>query len=116
MVDKKDIQKKSKNLNNNLKSKPKSKPKSKSKSKPKSKHKSKKCNQDGGNVVGAAINLVKESIGLGKQIFKTAGGIMRMPYDLQRAVPPPEKKAPAQAQPTQEKQMPNNDLNGTPNP
>ena len=108
MVDKKDKQKKSKNLNNNLKSKP--------KSKLKSKPKPKKCNQDGGNVVGAAINLVTESIGLGKQIFKTAGGIMRMPYDLQRAVPPPEKKAPAQTQPAQQRQMPNNEFNKTPNP
>ncbi len=96
MVDKKDKQKKTKDSNKNLKSKS------------KSNSKINKKNQNGGNVVGASINLVMESIGLGMQIFKTAGGIMRMPADLARAVPPPEKKAPAQSEPTQPKQMPNN--------
>ena len=98
MVDKKDKQKKTKDSNKNLKSK----------SKSKSNSKINKKNQNGGNVVGDSINLVMESIGLGMQIFKTAGGIMRMPADLARAVPPPEKKAPAQSEPTQPKQMPNN--------
>lgn len=76
----------------------------------------KKNIQSGGNVGRAAIGLVKESIKLGKQIFKTAGGIMRMPYDMQKGIPPPEKKAPAQTEPAQPRDMPNNDFNSTPNP
>ena len=53
MVDKK-INKKTKDSNKNLKSK--------SKSKSKSNSKINKKNQNGGNVVGASINLVMESI------------------------------------------------------
>jgi len=48
--------------------------------------------QDGGNVPAASVNLVKNMVDLGKQIFKTAGGIMRMPADLARASPPPPKE------------------------
>lgn len=70
----------------------------------KNKHKIKK--KIGGNIFTAGIGLVMESIELGESMFKAANGIMNMPTDLKRAVPPPEKKAPAQPAEAPPKKMP----------
>ena len=69
--------------------------------------KSKKIKQDGGtNVFSAGINLVVQSVDLGVSMFNAVGGIMTMPADLARAVPPPEKKAPAPPAQAPPKKMP----------
>ncbi len=90
-------------------------PKNKDNKKPKNvKSKSKKniqYNQNGGNIFGAAINLVNQCIGLGGQMFKTAGGIMRMPSDLAVAAKPVDTSHPAQTEPSPPKKMPDNELN-----
>ena len=70
----------------------------------KNEHKIKK--KIGGNVFTAGIGLVVQSIELGGSMFKAAEGIMNMPGDLKRAVPPPEKKAPAQPAEAPPKKMP----------
>ena len=102
------IKEKNKSSNN----KDNKKPKNKDNKKPKNiKSKSKKNIQNGGNVFKASFNLVKECIGLGGQMFKTAGGIMRMPADLAVAAKPVDTSHPAQTEPTPPKEMPNNELN-----
>lgn len=75
--------------------------------------KNKNKNQKGGeNVVSASIGMVSNMVGLGMQIFKTAGGIMRMPYDLAKAAPPPPKEA--QQNPTPKEKLPTNEINRIP--
>lgn len=66
----------------------------------------KKTKQSGGNVFNAGINLVVQSIDLGSSMFKAVGGIMSMPADLKKAVPPPEKRAPAPPAEAPPKDMP----------
>ena len=75
-------------------------------------NKKKNKKQSGGNVGSAAVGLITNMIGLGKQIFKTSAGIMRMPADLARASPPPPKEAQTDNTPPQD--MPNKDLDNVP--
>ena len=66
----------------------------------------KKTKQKGGNVFGACINLVGQSIDLGESMFNAMGGIMSMPADLKKAVPPPEQRSPAPPAQAPPKEMP----------
>ena len=66
--------------------------------------------QDGGtDVATASIGLITNMIGLGTQIFKTAGGIMSMPADLAKASPPPPKEAQQEVTPKQS--LPKKEIN-----
>jgi len=72
-----------------------------------------KTKQKGGtNVFSAGINLVVQSVDLGASMFTAIGGIMSMPADLKRAVPPPEKRAPAPPAQAPPKKMPEFDRGG----
>jgi hypothetical protein len=56
------------------------------------------------NIPGAAINVVFESIDLGKSVFRAFDGIVSMPADLVKAIPPNiQKTQPAQTPPPAEK-------------
>ena len=111
MVNKiKEKKKSPKNKDNKDNKKPKNNSIDNKKNNNKPKSKSKKKIQNGGNIFRASINLVKECIGLGGQMFKTAGGIMRMPADLAVAAKPVDTSHPAQTEPSPPKEMPNNEL------
>lgn len=63
------------------------------------------------NVPRAAVGLVKEAIGLTTSIFSAIGGIMSMPADMAKAVPPSvQKNEPAQVKQPQPAKLPQEQL------
>ena len=69
-------------------------------------NKKKNIKQNGGNFGNALVGLINQSLKLGGSMFNAAKGVMNMPSDLKNAIPPNEKKAPAQADDTPPQDLP----------
>ncbi len=68
----------------------------------------KKIKMSGGeNVFSASWGLVRNTIDLGESMFDAVKGIMEMPYDMAKAIPPQQRRTePAQVNTPPPKKMP----------